>query len=108
RLVETYARACGFWFDPGAAPEYTRTIAIDLAAVELRAAGPRRPQDLLALSGTPAALQEEGGAVREPARDMPVFPVALAAITSCTNTTDPRLLIAAGLVAGKARALGLR
>ncbi|NKX56727.1 aconitate hydratase AcnA [Arthrobacter sp. E918] len=108
RLVETYARACGFWLDPEAEPEYTWTIAVDLSTIELRAAGPRRPQDLLALSGIPAALQGEDIPVRAPARDMPVFPIALAAITSCTSTTDPRLLIAAGLVARKARALGLR
>jgi aconitate hydratase len=105
-LVETYARASGFWFDPDAEPHYTSTITVDLAAIELRAAGPRRPQDLLALAEIPAVLHTEN-TPREPAGDLPPFPVALAAITSCTNTTDPKLLIAAGLVAAKARKLGL-
>ncbi|GER23910.1 aconitate hydratase [Zafaria cholistanensis] len=107
QLVETYARTCGFWFDPDAEPEYSRTITVDLSTIQLRAAGPRRPQDLRALAEIPTALAGEEASVREPARDMPVFPVALAAITSCTNTTDPKLLIAAGLLAGKARTLGL-
>ncbi|WP_458779720.1 aconitate hydratase AcnA [Arthrobacter sp. D3-16] len=106
-LVETYARAGGFWFDPDAEPDYTSSITVDLAAIELRAAGPRRPQDLLALSQIPAVLQSESTLAQEPDGDLPPFPVALAAITSCTNTTDPKLLIAAGLVAAKARKLGL-
>ncbi|MFC9336227.1 aconitate hydratase AcnA [Arthrobacter sp. NPDC057009] len=105
-LVETYARASGFWFDPDAEPDYTSTITVDLAAIELRAAGPRRPQDLLALAEIPAVLHTENP-LREHVGDLPLFPVALAAITSCTNTTDPKLLIAAGLVAAKARKLGL-
>ncbi|WP_225216869.1 aconitate hydratase AcnA [Arthrobacter pullicola] len=107
-LVEQYAKACGFWFDPGASPEYSRSTTVDLTTVQLRAAGPRRPQDLLALGSIPEALAAEGVLTGEPASDMPRFPVALAAITSCTNTTDPKLLIAAGLVARKARQLGLR
>lgn len=107
RLVENYARACGFWFDPEAEPEYTSTIEVNLAQIQLRAAGPRRPQDLLALADIPSALQAERITGEKPATDMPEFPVALAAITSCTNTTDPKLLIAAGLVAAKARKLGL-
>ncbi|PNI08685.1 aconitate hydratase AcnA [Arthrobacter sp. AFG7.2] len=106
-LVETYARAGGFWFDPDAEPHYTSTITVDLTAIELRAAGPRRPQDLLALSRIPVVLQAENIKAHEPAGHLPPFPVALAAITSCTNTTDPKLLIAAGLVAAKARKLGL-
>lgn len=107
RLVEGWARACGFWFEPDAEPEYSRGIEIDLAGIELRAAGPRRPQDLLALSGIPRVLAGEDAPLRGRAEDMPVFPVALAAITSCTNTTDPRLLVAAGLLARRARQLGL-
>ncbi|TLM83554.1 aconitate hydratase AcnA [Pseudarthrobacter sp. NamE2] len=106
-LVKAYAQAAGFWFDPAAEPEYTSTITVDLDAIELRAAGPRRPQDLLALSEIPAVLHSKNKPAREPDADLPPFPVALAAITSCTNTTDPKLLIAAGLVAAKARKLGL-
>ena len=106
-LVETYSRRAGFWFDPGAEPRYTRVITIDLSSVGMHIAGPRRPQDLMDFGDSPQALAEvaftpvAGG-------DLPVHPVALAAITSCTNTSDPALLVAAGLVARKARALGLR
>lgn len=107
-LVEDYARAVGLWFDPDAAPEYTASIHIDLNAIELRVAGPRRPQDLRLLSEVPRALAGEDSKVSQGASPLPAFPVAIAAITSCTNTTDPRLLIAAGLVARKARELGLQ
>ena len=99
-LVENYARATGLWFDPAAAPHYAEVIEIDLGAIGLSLAGPRRPQDLVGTADVPALL---GGRSDTP---MPKRPVALAAITSCTNTSDPRQLIAAGLVAKKARALG--
>jgi aconitate hydratase len=95
-LVEDYARATGLWFDPSAEPLYAEVIDIDLDAIDLSLAGPRRPQDLVATADVPALL---GTGARRP--------VAIAAITSCTNTSDPRQLIAAGLVARKARALGL-
>ena len=103
-LVEAYARRNRLWHDPGANPAYTRTVDIDLAAVSMGVAGPRRPQDLRPYWDTAAALRQAVGKGAEGAR----FPIAIAAITSCTNTTDPRLLVAAGLVARKARALGLR
>ncbi|MDB5737510.1 MAG: aconitate hydratase domain protein [Sphingomonas bacterium] len=101
-LVEDYARATGLWFDPAATPIYDEIVAIDLDAVTLSLAGPRRPQDLVTPAQVSALL---GGGGRGGA--LPRRPVAIAAITSCTNTSDPRLLIAAGLVARKARALGL-
>lgn len=102
-LVEAWARRAGLWLDPVAAPRYTRTLAVDLSTLEASASGPRRPQDRRALGETGRVLRETTGKGPD-AR----FPVAIAAITSCTNTTDPSLLIAAGLVARKARALGLR
>jgi aconitate hydratase len=102
-LVEDYARATGLWFDPSAVPVYDAIVDIDLSAVTVSLAGPRRPQDLVTPADIPALLggRDEGLAA------MPRRPVAIAAITSCTNTSDPRLLIAAGLVARKARAFGL-
>ena len=108
-LTETYARHAGLWFDPDNAPLYTRTIEIDLAAIGMHVAGPRRPQDLLAYGDTGAALARFPFDPLPAAgrQDMPRYPVAIAAITSCTNTSDPALLIAAGIVARKARALGL-
>ncbi len=105
-LVEAYAKAQGLWFDPAAEPRFTDTVALDLGTVETSLAGPFRPQDRLPLSGVPAAL----AALPQPttlAEGLPRHPIAIAAITSCTNTSDPRLLVAAGLVARKARALGL-
>ena len=105
-LVETYAKATGFWFDADAAPVYTRTIDIDLSAIGMQVAGPRRPQDLLSYQQAPEALQHLEFVPAAPS-SLPRHPVAVAAITSCTNTSDPALLIAAGLLARKARALGL-
>jgi len=107
-LVEAYLRRTGLWFDPEAVPHYTRTIEIDLATVGMHIAGPKRPQDLLwhgQARSTLAALQFQR---RVAHAYLPRHPVAIAAITSCTNTSDPALLIAAGLVARKARARGLR
>ncbi|MBN3724538.1 aconitate hydratase AcnA [Burkholderia sp. Ac-20379] len=107
QLVEALARAAGFWFDPAATPRYTRTVEIDLGAIGMHVAGPRRPQDLLDVSAVPKVLAALAFEPSEPHAAMPRHPVAIAAITSCTNTSDPALLIAAGLVARKARALGL-
>jgi len=107
-FVEAFTKRLGLWFDLAQAPRYTRVVDIDLAQVGMHVAGPRRPQDLLACTQIAQALLKAGGA--EPPRTasgMPRFPVAIAAITSCTNTSDPALLIAAGLVARKARAAGL-
>ena len=100
--VERYARGHGLWLDPEAQPRFTRTIEIDLSTVRTHIAGPRRPQDLREIDEAREALAETSG------DEAAAHPVAIAAITSCTNTTDPRLLIAAGLLARKARAAGLR
>ena len=107
-LVEAYSRRTGLWFDPDSAPRYTRRIEIDLGTVGLRIAGPKRPQDLLAYGQARATLAALGFQRRVPHAFMPRHPVALAAITSCTNTSDPALLIAAGLLARKARRLELK
>jgi aconitate hydratase len=103
-LVEGYARANGLWADPGADPRVTDMIEIDLSALRLSLSGPRRPQDRLETAAVPAALAQMRGAATD---TIPADAVAIAAITSCTNTTDTGLLIAAGLLARKARALGL-
>ena len=105
-LVEAYARRSGLWFDPAATPRYSRMLEIDLDAVGMHVAGPRRPQDLLDYGDTGRALAASGAAAA--GDGLPAYPVAIAAITSCTNTSDPALLIAAGLLARRARALGLR
>ncbi|UWU25354.1 aconitate hydratase AcnA (plasmid) [Rhizobium sp. CB3060] len=107
-FVEHYAKRVGLWFDPSSEPRYTSTLEIDLSSVEPSLAGPRRPQDRIPVSETAPAIV----GMKKPSADVEGQPnsgaVAIAAITSCTNTSDPRLLAAAGLLARKARAYGLR
>ncbi len=109
-LVETYCRRVGLWFDPDAVPRYTSVVEIDLSSVEPGLAGPTRPQDRLPVSRTRAAIApmtKDGVRVADGAGPNDGA-VAIAAITSCTNTSDPRLVIAAGLLARNARKYGLR
>jgi aconitate hydratase len=106
-LVEHYCKLNGLWFSPQAEPRYTRTLEIDLSRIGIRVAGPVRPQDLLNCHQVPMALSRHGFRPRKPG-PLPKHPVAIAAITSCTNTTDPRLLITAGLLARNARQYGLK
>jgi len=105
-LVEAYAKASSIWFDPDAVPRFTRSITVDLDAIEASVAGPRRPQDRLAAGKTRSAfappLAPSGGLA------LPDGAVVIAAITSCTNTSDASLLAAAGVLARKARARGLK
>lgn len=107
-LVQSLCSRAGLWFDPNAHPRYTREIEIDLSTVGTHVAGPRRPQDLMDLPEVPKALAATMFKPAQAQPGLPAFPVAIAAITSCTNTSDPSLLIAAGLLARKARQLGLR
>ncbi len=106
--VEAYMHHTGLWFNPDAQPRYTQSIEVDLAQIGMHVAGPQRPQDLLDYSQTAEALAKVGFQSAAQGQDMPIHPVAIAAITSCTNTSDPALLIAAGLLARKARVLGLK
>jgi aconitate hydratase len=102
--VRIHAQAQQLWFDPMAEPDYDAVIAIDLAAISPSVAGPSRPQDLLPLDRVAATIPTAPGT---PDAAIPHGAVAIAAITSCTNTSDPRLLIAAGLLARKAHRAGL-
>jgi aconitate hydratase len=121
-LVEAYAKAQGLWRDE-AAPEplYTDTLELDLGRVEPSLAGPRRPQDRVALSSAKAAfgraLPELAAGRKKPAAAGPVAgadyrlrdgDVVIAAITSCTNTSNPSVMLMAGLLAKKALARGLK
>ena len=99
--IEPAARQLGIWYSHEATPLYTRWIEIDLSAVEMHVAGPKRPQDL-------RSYAETGKALRGAAPEANAFPISIAAITSCTNTSDPRMLVAAGLLARNAIAAGLR
>ena len=121
-LIESYMRAQGLWWEEGAVvPEYSGLLELDLAAVEPCMAGPRLPHDRKPLSRVgPGFLHDLPGLAPKGAPQTPrVFAdagagyalcdgaVVLAAITSCTNTSNPALVIGAGLLARKARALGL-
>ncbi|MAG70740.1 MAG: aconitate hydratase AcnA [Acidobacteria bacterium] len=112
-LVEAYAKAQGLFRDPSVVPDYTDTVALDLAEVEPSIAGPRRPQDRVALGGAKAAFAETLGEMRDetPAptgEGLEHGSIVIAAITSCTNTSNPSVLIGAGLLAQKAVARGLQ
>ena len=118
-LVEAYARAQGLWHDPGATePVYSEHLELDLDDVEPSLAGPARPQDRVALDqrratrSGPRSIAAPATAATVPAaaphHQMTDGDVVIAAITSCTNTSNPQVLVAAGLLAKKAVERGLR
>ena len=113
-LVEAYAKAQGLWHDPaGPVAEYSATIEIDLASIEASVSGPSQPHDRVALHEAPRAFSTACPAVvaTEAAReDAPVRDgdIVIAAITSCTNTSNPAGMIGAGIVARNAVARGLK
>jgi aconitate hydratase len=118
-LVEAYAKAQGMWFDPANVPVFTKTLSLDMAAVVPSLAGPKRPQDKVVLDQVDdlfnADLTKSYGksaparvAVEGKSHDIGDGDVVIAAITSCTNTSNPDVLIAAGLVAKKANERGLK
>ncbi|MEY9536344.1 aconitate hydratase AcnA [Sinorhizobium fredii] len=108
-FVEAYAKRAGLWFDPHTDPRYTTVVELDLSSVEVSLAGPTRPQDRIPAGATRQAIKPmiEARGEDEQAGRPEDGAVAIAAITSCTNTSDPRLVVAAGLLARKARAFGL-
>ncbi|MET0070629.1 MAG: Fe/S-dependent 2-methylisocitrate dehydratase AcnD [Candidatus Thiodiazotropha sp.] len=104
-LVESYAKTTGLWGDALNGAEYARVLEFDLSKVDRTMAGPSNPHRRLPT----AMLAERGiaGPWEERPDEMPDGAVIIAAITSCTNTSNPRNLVAAGLVARKANELGL-
>ncbi|WNS77374.1 aconitate hydratase AcnA [Bacillus sp. DTU_2020_1000418_1_SI_GHA_SEK_038] len=129
KLVETYSKENGLFFDPSLEPVYTNVVEINLSDIEANLSGPKRPQDLIPLS---AMKQEFNKALTAPqgnqgfgldekeidkevtvkfnngdTTEMKTGAVAIAAITSCTNTSNPYVLVGAGLVAKKAVELGM-
>ena len=113
-LVEAYAKVQGLWHDHSATePVYSEYVELDLTTVEPSLAGPKRPQDRVSLSGARGAFLNALG--REPkevhgeemAETLREGAVVVAAITSCTNTSNPSVLVCAGLVAKRAVELGL-
>ena len=106
RLVELYARETGLWADSLASAEYERTLTFDLSTVVRNIAGPSNPHKRVPTSEL-AARGISGVIDNEPGR-MPDGAVIIAAITSCTNTNNPRNMIAAGLIARNANRAGLQ
>ena len=117
-LIEAYARENGFWRGADYAPVYTDTLHLDMGGIVPAISGPKRPQDHVALDNAKAAFRAEmretfrrpmGKAVPVAGEDytMESGKVVIASITSCTNTSNPYVMIGAGLVARKAAALGL-
>ena len=117
-LVATYSKAQGLWFDPDNVPVFSNTLELDVTTVEASLAGPKRPQDRVTLplvdelfNGDLASIYHKDKPVRvdvaDAKHDIGDGDVVIAAITSCTNTSNPDVMIAAGLVAQKAHAKGL-
>ena len=122
-LVESYAKAQGMWRNTGDAPIFTSSLELDMADVEASLAGPKRPQDRVALGDVPKAFaasnelelnsshkdsQPVDYVLNGHQYQLPDGAVVIAAITSCTNTSNPSVLMAAGLLAKKAVTLGLK
>ena len=118
-LVEAYAKAQGMWFTPENEPVFSSTLSLEMGTVVPSLAGPKRPQDKVTLpnvdelfNGDLKKLYNKDAPVRVDVEgkdhDIGDGDVAIAAITSCTNTSNPDVLIAAGLVAKKANELGLK
>lgn len=117
--VEHYAKLQGLWHDENLEPDYDQLVEIDLTKIEPSIAGPRRPQDRVALKDAKSDFEIKN---QELARNHPTLSVnidgkqhqlengivAVAAITSCTNTSNPRVMVAAGLLAKRAAELRLK
>ncbi|WP_159912804.1 Fe/S-dependent 2-methylisocitrate dehydratase AcnD [Pantoea sp. 18069] len=113
KLVEHYARTTGLWADALKTAQYERVLAFDLGTVVRNMAGPsnphrRLPTSALAARGIADEAKLQAARREESQGRMPDGAVIIAAITSCTNTSNPRNVVAAALVAKKANALGLR
>ena len=116
-LVEAYSKAQGLWHDPAIEPRYSEYLELDLSSVVPSIAGPKRPQDRIELSASKRKFSEDikaySAVASNPAKvkgkdfAMDHGHVSIASITSCTNTSNPSVMLAAGLLARKAVAKGL-
>ena len=121
-LVETYAKEQGLWHDPEAEIEFSEYLELDLSTVVPSISGPKRPQDRIELSDAKSQFAKDIHNYAQPGDEQKSAPVAtadgrefelangavaIASITSCTNTSNPSVMMAAGLLARKAREKGL-
>ena len=117
-LVEAYAKEQGFWIDASVEPIFSSTLTLDMSTVVPSLAGPKRPQDRVDLTQVDDVFNKDMAetykkantrvAVEGMSHDIGDGDVVIAAITSCTNTSNPGVMVAAGLVAKKANELGLK
>ena len=117
-LVENYAKAQGLWHNPDAAPRFSEELELDLATVVPSIAGPKRPQDRISLKDSKASLEKHlptyftekttKGEVKAGNTTVKNGDVVIASITSCTNTSNPSVMIGAALLAKNAVAKGLK
>ncbi len=112
KLVEAYCRAQGLWYQAETPdPVFSSSLTLDLGTVEASLAGPKRPQDRVPLSGIKAAtrsiIDSDEQLERATDDELQDGDVVIAAVTSCTNTSNPKVMMAAGLLARNARAAGL-
>ncbi len=115
-LVEQYAKAQGMWHDPSVSPRYSEHVELDLSTVVPSISGPKRPQDRISLSDSKSAFDKilptyftdktgkEAYPVKVGAKETTIKngDVVIASITSCTNTSNPSVMIGAALLAKKA------
>ena len=120
-LVEQYAKAQGMWHDPSVSPRFSEHIELDLSTVVSSIAGPKRPQDRISLSGSKGAFEKVLPSYFSDKTGKDSYPVSvgakattikngdvvIASITSCTNTSNPSVMIGAALLAKKAVEKGL-
>lgn len=107
-LFKQYAQAASLWCDGNVEPKYSQVIEFNLSEVEPRISGPKKPEEKRALSEVPSSFPNDAALnSNRNESGIPNGAVLLAAITSCTNTSNPHLMIAAGLLAKKAVLLGL-
>ena len=121
-LVEAYAKTQGLWHDPSVEPEFSEYLELDLSTVVPSIAGPRRPQDRIEVAQAKAQFESDLSSYVQPGHEHDRVPVTvgsdsfdlengavtIAAITSCTNTSNPSVMLAAGLLARNASAKGLK
>jgi aconitate hydratase len=117
-LVEKYAKAQGMWHDPSVEPRFSQVVELDLSTVVPSISGPKRPQDRISLSDSKSAFEKvlpgyfgektNKGEVSAGTTRVKNGDVVIASITSCTNTSNPSVMIGAALLAKKAVEKGLK
>ncbi len=107
KIITEYSKLQSIWLDANYNPDFTKKIELDLSSIEPSLAGPKRPQDKILLKDIPEEFKKIDNKTPNVENRLNTGDIVIAAITSCTNTSNPNVMIAAGLVAKKAVELGL-